>query len=171
MESTKSKINSLIAIAIIGFLLLLIINHTERILSSLIKLVAIILKTNHNIYAFIDIVPMLLVIIFWIFVVFVFLDKPRDTIDLKDILSRKFAVYLGLLILVLILISAGLSGLERLLWGRNYSNYIISDNYDTVMISKIIIVTTLRFLKVVIIFIGFIRIYKNVQPSIGRIIH
>ncbi|NVO04362.1 MAG: hypothetical protein HXX09_16835, partial [Bacteroidetes bacterium] len=91
----KVQIKSLIALAVLGYVFMLIIRYLEGIILSLLKIIGLVLNVNRTVFEFIDIIPQLLTIAFWLILIFIYLKKISWKIDLSNEFPKYFVVIIG----------------------------------------------------------------------------
>ena len=160
MEQDKQiNIKSLVALSIIGYICTLIISYIERILSSIFKIIGYLTNVKSSILFFSDIIPQLIIITFWIILIFKYLNNFSGIINLKSDLNRKYTIRIGFFAVILFLCSIGLSRLEMLVLENYYSDSLNWGINERAM--NYLILSSIHFIKVIIIVIGFLRIVKK----------
>ncbi len=146
----------LIAQVIIGYVFVLVLNYAVGILKSFFNILGMLLKVNPKIYVFLDLVPEVLVLVFWILLIFVFLKGFRWSEVLSNEITKKLATKLGFTAIILFLLFLGFKFLEDKLW---YKSELGLDH--SIILLKGNIFSLLNFLEIIIIVIGFVRIVKE----------
>ena len=158
-QDSQINIKSLVAVSIVGYVCVLIISYIERILSSIFKIIGYLTDIKPNILFFSDVIPQLIIIIFWIILIFKFLNNFSGKINLKSDLNRKYIIRIGISALILFLCSIGLSRLEILVMENFYSDSL---NWGITEISlNNLILSLIYFIKIIVVVIGFFRIVRK----------
>jgi uncharacterized membrane protein len=151
-------IKQIIVLSVVGYILVLLLRYTEGVLTSLLKILGMILHLNPDIFEFIEIIPQLLIIVLWIILLFN-LTKGfawEDIVDLSII--KRFGKGLGIFTICLFIALIGLRFLEAHLWTKYLENYI--PDHELMKI-KSMTLQSLNLIETIIIAIGFIRIIKK----------
>lgn len=157
-SDSKTNIKSLAAFAMIGYVCVLIVNFANGILVSALKMLGILFSINPKIYFFLDVIPEILEILFWIFIISKYLKTFSWSINLADDLPRKFAIRIGLTTLILFILLLVARYFERQMWASNITTYFPEKN---LVETRFIISSILNFIEVVVIAFGFIRIFTK----------
>jgi hypothetical protein len=107
----------------------------------------------------------LLIIAFWLILIFVYLKKISWKIDLSSEFPNYFVVIIGLSTITLFLFLVGIRYLENsLLASRGIENYYYPE--PEILIIKTLILSFLNFIEVLIIALGFIKMFKRKSVTI-----
>jgi hypothetical protein len=159
---SKINLKSLIALAVIGYVCVLLINYVEGIITSIIKILGLAFNISPNIYFYLEIIPSVLIIIFWIILITRYLKDFNLEVDISIGLPQKFAIRTGLTTLLLFVGLLVIRYFERELWASKASNYFPDQNQ---LITKSIILQILNIVEVGVIAFGFIKIFAKQEES------
>lgn len=153
-----TKYKQIIALSIVGYVCVLAIRYAEGILTSLTNIIGMITNVNPKIYVFLDIVPEILIITFWVLVIFKFLKGFKWDEHFNDTNLKKFGMRLGITVLVLFLILLGARYFENELYGNKTDYYGLDKD---LMLINYFVLNGLNLIEVVIVVIGFIKLINR----------
>jgi len=154
--NNKTNYRQLIALSVLGYVCFLMIRSASGILGSVTKIITRALNINSNVSELLDLIPYLIILAFWMFLIFRYLKGFTLSDIMVGEIPRKFGIRVGIITIALLLINNGGRYLEATMIAAN-----ISDYYPD---SKILLIKTysiffLNFLQVMVIAYGFYKLF------------
>jgi hypothetical protein len=164
--TSKTELKAIIAWTILGYICVLMIDEIGSVLESLVNVAANSLNVEPTLRYFFDLIPELLILIFWIFLIFKYF-KRSDGNFILDKFPTKFAKSIAIITLILFVIGFVIKILEiSLLYLKTISYPPPSERLMTV---KMVIKDILFLAEIIVIIIGFLKIIKkNALPPINK---
>jgi hypothetical protein len=154
----KKEYKSIIIWTLLGFICVLMIRNIEELLGSIFKIIGIVSNVKPEYYLFIQVIPEVLIILFWIYLIFIYLKKadPKTIIDKFPI---EFAKTVAIITLIVFLALLSSRFFEEYLWS-NHIAFRVNPAASLVKI-KVYLMSGLNLIEVILITIGFLRIIKE----------
>ena len=151
-------IKTFVALAFIGYAMVLIVRYLEWLILSISKIIAYSVRIDPKYMDFIQLIPGIIIIILWLLLLFVIRKDFNGTISIKQMFTKKRLLIIGMAIIVLHSIVYGLQGLESKLLLKYGPEYIM--DHSLLSVSSIIN-TILGFVELVIIAVGLFLLSKQ----------
>jgi hypothetical protein len=116
-----------------------------------------IINLKSNLFIFLDSIPQIIIIAFWIILILKYLKGFNISKTNLQAITRKFVIRLSILTIVLFALLIGIRYLENIMW--NYTQFKYEPGLNLIIKSRSML-TILNFIEVVVIAIGLFRVLK-----------
>lgn len=152
-----NNFKSLAPLLLIGFVLFVLINNIENILTQLCQLLALYTISTSKFFDLYRVLPRLIIVGFWALLIFRYLKYFTGNINLKSDFSKKLLIKLGIITFSLYFVQYGLNFLVTHIWSLKSEEFA----YNHSMISNATIITSiLGLIEITIIAVGYFKIVK-----------
>jgi hypothetical protein len=154
----KHNFKAIAAWMILGYICVIFINSIETILQYISEAILNHFFADSQIKYFSDVIPYLLILIFWILLVFIYL-KDFDANKVIEKFPKKFTKYLAISSIFLYSLLYGI----RILSGYSFLNEYSGNTppEKTILEINTLILATLSYAQIIVIIIGLIKIVKK----------